>query len=574
MTEQVRNASIPTSLLDGHARNYRSHPPEQIKQLVASLKRFQQVRSLVVKKQAGCDRYTILAGHGLVEAARECFYPELRCDIVPDSWDEMTCQAYLIADNHLSNGAVDDDELLATLLQEQQDAGFDLASMGSDDETLRQMLANMGDAYLGDGGSAEEDEQVHQSLAERFIVPPFSVLDARQGYWQERKRAWIALGIQSELGRGDCVTCPGDAVTEPGLNYYRNRQGNKMGGTPIADSNGGLADQLANKERKGLARCFGQDLMRGEHTVGQNAKRLTWVAGDRPLEDMDDTSRKNLSAGRKGADQRSNLNNAPKKPDWASGTGTENMAAGTSIFDPVLCELAYRWFSPPDGLVLDPFAGGSVRGIVAALTGRRYIGIDLRSEQVEANEQQVTIILSDEPRPQWIVGDSRNLATLCPDVQPDLIFTCPPYYDLEVYSNNESDLSALATYEQFMDTYRVIFQQAITQLKHNRFVCVVVGDIRDKRGFYRNFVSDTISACEDAGAQLYNEAILVTSVGSLPIRVGKQFTSSRKLGKTHQNVLVFCKGDPVQAVKDCGPVVVEVPEEEEIEDEEGEEANV
>jgi hypothetical protein len=33
-------------------------------------------------------------------------------------------------------------------------------------------------------------------------VPPFSVLDARQGYWQERKRAWLSLGIQSEVGRG------------------------------------------------------------------------------------------------------------------------------------------------------------------------------------------------------------------------------------------------------------------------------------------------------------------------------------------------------------------------------------
>src|SRR5213079_1074313 len=44
--------------------------------------------------------------------------------------------------------------------------------------------------------------EARQTLAEKFGVPPFSVLDARQGYWQERKRAWIALGIQSELGRG------------------------------------------------------------------------------------------------------------------------------------------------------------------------------------------------------------------------------------------------------------------------------------------------------------------------------------------------------------------------------------
>jgi hypothetical protein len=45
-------------------------------------------------------------------------------------------------------------------------------------------------------------ETARASLADRFVVPPFSVLDARQGYWQNRKRAWIALGIESELGRG------------------------------------------------------------------------------------------------------------------------------------------------------------------------------------------------------------------------------------------------------------------------------------------------------------------------------------------------------------------------------------
>jgi len=39
-------------------------------------------------------------------------------------------------------------------------------------------------------------------LRDRFILPPFTVLSARDGWWQERKAAWIALGIQSELGRG------------------------------------------------------------------------------------------------------------------------------------------------------------------------------------------------------------------------------------------------------------------------------------------------------------------------------------------------------------------------------------
>lgn len=46
-------------------------------------------------------------------------------------------------------------------------------------------------------------------LAEKFIMPPFSVLDARQGFWQERKRAWLALGIRGELGRGENLAAMG-----------------------------------------------------------------------------------------------------------------------------------------------------------------------------------------------------------------------------------------------------------------------------------------------------------------------------------------------------------------------------
>jgi hypothetical protein len=69
-------------------------------------------------------------------------------------------------------------------------------------------------------GSGDSDaitpDVARATLAERFIVPPFSVLDARQGYWQDRKRAWIALGIQSELGRGGGNACPphGPCVTQ------------------------------------------------------------------------------------------------------------------------------------------------------------------------------------------------------------------------------------------------------------------------------------------------------------------------------------------------------------------------
>ena len=53
--------------------------------------------------------------------------------------------------------------------------------------------------------------------------------------------------------------------------------------------------------------------------------------------------------------------------------------------------------------------------------------------------------------------------------------------------------------------------------------------------------------------------MLVTAVGSLQIRVSKQFRSGRKLGKTHQDVLVFVKGDPRKAAEECGQVEVTAP---------------
>lgn len=232
--------------------------------------------------------------------------------------------------------------------------------------------------------------------------------------------------------------------------------------------------------------------------------------------------------------------------------GGDRSLSGTSVFDPVLCELAYRWFCPPGGVVLDPFAGGSVRGIVASKLGRRYTGIELRAEQIAANRAQAAAICGD-PAPAWVEGDSTALAKLVPDLAADFVFSCPPYADLERYSDDPRDLSTMS-YAAFRTAYTEIIRQASDALRPDRFACFVAGDVRDERGFYYGFPWHTVAAFEAAGMRLYNEAVLLTAVGSLPIRVGRQFEVSRKLGKTHQNVLVFCKGDPARATAAIGAV--------------------
>ena len=289
------------------------------------------------------------------------------------------------------------------------------------------------------------------------------------------------------------------------------------------------------------ARTFDQDLMRGEHQLG--AAKAVHTAS--------------LKGG-------TTFGMSTGAYDGRAGQDAEPASSGTSIFDPVLCELAYRWFCPPGGVVLDPFAGGSVRGVVAAKLGRQYVGCDLRPEQVDANRLQWDAIAGEgnpgEPDPVWHVGDSREIERHAAGVAADFVFSCPPYADLEVYSENPADLSTLE-YDEFRAAYAAIIAASCRLLKQDRFACFVVGDVRDRRGFYYGFPWHTVEAFQLAGLRLYNEAVLVTAVGSLPVRAGKQFTATRKLGKTHQNVLVFVKGDPRKATEAVGPVEFgEVPE--------------
>lgn len=224
---------------------------------------------------------------------------------------------------------------------------------------------------------------------------------------------------------------------------------------------------------------------------------------------------------------------------------------GTSVFDPVLCELDYAWFTAPGDSVLDPFAGGSVRGIVAHEMGRSYTGIELREEQVAANREQGGQICDECP--EWVCGDSAEMDSLLGDRTFDHLFTCPPYGDLEVYSDDPRDISHMSD-DDFDATYAEILRLAVSHVRPDRFATVVVGNYRDRDGMLRDLSGITVRAIEAAGARYYNDMVLVTPVGPLAVRVGRQFTGSRKVGRRHQYVLNFVIGDPKKAAARLGDV--------------------
>ena len=230
------------------------------------------------------------------------------------------------------------------------------------------------------------------------------------------------------------------------------------------------------------------------------------------------------------------------REDTQSKTQFWDSPTNVSVFDPVLCELMYDWFVPKGGKILDPFAGGSVRGIVAEEMGYKYIGIDLSRKQILANQKQSN-------KPFWIHGDADKELFHLKDGF-DFVFTCPPYYDLEVYSDSPYDLSNMKE-KQFDDKLeRIIYKSAI-RLKENRFFGIVVSEVRKPSttgnysiGNYRGLVHKTINMCERHGLKFYNDMVLFNSQHQAS-RVGKTyFDRNRKIPSVHQNVLIFVKGNP------------------------------
>jgi DNA modification methylase len=207
-----------------------------------------------------------------------------------------------------------------------------------------------------------------------------------------------------------------------------------------------------------------------------------------------------------------------------------------------LSELIVRWFGLPGGNAFDCFAGDTIFGWVAGFLGQNFTGIELRAEQADINNQRVS---GANLTARYVCDDGQNVASHLDPESQDLFFSCPPYFNLEKYSDMQNDASNQASYGDFLKIMRNAFTGSVRCLKENRFAVVVVGDIRDEQGYYRGLPEHIKAIFIDAGMKLYNEMILVESIGSARLRAKKNM-DNRKITKTHQNVLVFFKGDPKQ----------------------------
>lgn len=205
-----------------YARNSRTHSPQQVDKIAASIREFGFLNPIIVDADSG-----IIAGHGRVLAAQKIGLSELPC-IEASHLTDAQRRAYVLADNRLALDAGWDDEMLKVELGDLNADGFDLTLTGFDLDEIK--------GFLDDDSDSERSEGGGKTLADRFGIPPFSVLNAREGWWQDRKRAWLALGIRSELGRGDAVhNASAGGSPRPAMNYSKTRARGDGAGRPIKD---------------------------------------------------------------------------------------------------------------------------------------------------------------------------------------------------------------------------------------------------------------------------------------------------------------------------------------------------
>lgn len=430
----------------------------RFKKLVKSISEFpkmMELRPIIIDSEG-----LILGGNMRFKALKELKYKD-----VPDVWvkraDELTDeekQRFIIEDN----------------------IGFGEFDWEMLNDWDKDQLIDWGVEFTDFDLQTSEDKKeiAIQKLSERFIINPVSILDTRQGIWQDRKKYWKEL--INDNGESRKNTLRKSKSSTPQYYHHKNIIERKLG------------EKISNTEFE-----------------------------DYYFDDIYKNSNKGI-------------------------------LSGSSILDPVLSELVNLWFGLPNCKAFDCFAGDSVFGYVSSYLGNSFTGIELRKEQTDLNNERIKGFNS-----KYICDDGQNVSNHIAENTQDLLFSCPPYFNLEVYSDLQNDASNQKEYKDFLSILENAFSRSIKCLKNNRFAVITVGDIRDKNGFYYRLIDDIKDIFKRNDVLLYNELILIEVIGNLAMRVNK-LMENRKIGKCHQNILVFYKGDPKQ-IKNMFPRI-EIPE--------------
>lgn len=207
----------------------------------------------------------------------------------------------------------------------------------------------------------------------------------------------------------------------------------------------------------------------------------------------------------------------------------------TSIFNPHLAQMILSAYCPTKARIYDAFAGGGTRGFIATAMGHEYLGVEIRPDEVERIVKK-----QDELSTHFDikVADSQYY-----DIEEgvyDFSYSCPPYYDLEVYSTLDGDMSNVETYGEFITMLKRSLKVTYKGLKSGALCVWVVGNFRDKKGNLVHFNGDVVRLGKEVGFDFHDELIFWGAAGIAAQRAG-QFVANRRSVRVHEYVVIFKK---------------------------------
>jgi DNA modification methylase len=212
-----------------------------------------------------------------------------------------------------------------------------------------------------------------------------------------------------------------------------------------------------------------------------------------------------------------------------------------STYNPDQAYFIIDYYTKRGDIILDPFSGRGTRPVITSLLERNYIGYDTSEETINHNRR----LLMKLPylNATLIHGDGTSLSGI-KDRNIDAVFTCPPYYDKEVYSGEPGDLSHMK-YSEFDSRIDNMFQRLSQVVKYSNYktkefhpVIITVGTHRQGEKGFIDMEHVFTRLAESHGFVLHDKLITVNRAS------GQAFVFRRNyeygfLTKTHETTLVY-----------------------------------
>lgn len=217
---------------------------------------------------------------------------------------------------------------------------------------------------------------------------------------------------------------------------------------------------------------------------------------------------------------------------------------GLSIFPYHLGETIIKFYSKIGDTIFDPFMGHNSRMQIVFELGRNYIGYDISKEFMQENFKLRDYLLErclddglEHNTIQIYEKDSRSIDLNENSI--DMIFTSPPYWDLEFYGEEPNQLGYKKSYGLFLHGLNQVLQGCSKVLKEEKYCIFNVNDFR-KNGKFYSFHSDIINLTKNLPLKIW-DTVIVDWGSSIAGCFASQIDDRKICGKRHEYLLIFKK---------------------------------